>query len=236
MMKPSLFNTFWALKICIALCALVLLGCPYIDHGESDAPEQVTVEDIRGCYYNEQKEEDNTYVDRDLPSADPIMWRGREKRYDKLLCKKVCFEGDTAIVNIRAFALSYDTTGLYVEDTIRYTLEKEEVVYDTADGHGKITHRVWSSEETVYENKFPVSFVEPAVDGVLWFNVVIEFPTYIHMDQPGYYIGQFEMYISSFAHYGLFSKGEGNKTFEIVNSYESEEVYSTKGWGECAGF
>jgi hypothetical protein len=222
--------------ICFVVSGVLCLqGCPYIAHDSSDAPELVTAEDIQGCYYNEQMEED-TYVDRDLPSVEPNMQRGRVKRFDKLLCKKVCFEGDSAFVNIRAFALTYDTTGRYVEDTIRYTLEKDEVVYDAVGENGTVTHRYWSSDETAYENKFPLSFEELAVDGVLWFNAALEFPTYIHLDQPGYYIGKFEMSVSSFAHKALFSKEKGHKAFEIVDSYGPIEVYSTKGWEKCAGF
>ena len=160
-MKPSLFNFFAALRIGIAFSALALLGCPYIDHGTTDAPEKVTAEDIQGCYYSEQFSED-TYSDKNLPREDDPAYKGGMRRYDKLFCKKMCFEGDSVVVNVRGFAMPYDIDGQYVEDTIPYRIRRS---YSTYDGYTEIFHSE-DTDATIYEEKFPVFFMEPAVDGI----------------------------------------------------------------------
>jgi len=212
-------NIIHLLKISIVFCALALLGCPYIDHGTSDAPELVTTENIQGCYYSENFNED-TYMDK--------------KHFDNLVCKKMCFEGDSVLVNVRAFALIYDTTGLYVEDTIHYTLRGTTVTYDTTDSGIKEVNTSWSSQETVYSEKFPVFFKEPAIDGIFQINVVSNFPTSIYLEKPSYYTGSFEMAVH-FDQDAVFSKERGYKKF-TVKKRNSVEIFSAKGWDVCNGF
>ena len=217
------------LTICVfVLAALFFQGCPYIDHGTSSAPKQVRAEDIQGCYYSEQRINEDRYVDRKL---------GKEKRFDRILCKEVCMENDSALVHVRGFALTYDTTGLYVEDTIPYTLRGYYEVYDTLESGIRTIYQAWSSNEVLYEGKFPVSFLEPAVDGIFSFNVMTNFPTRIDVDKPGYYTGDFQMSVS-FDQMGVFSRKGSYRDFtvEVVYHYESEEVFSTKGWDICKGF
>jgi hypothetical protein len=232
-MKQLLFNISAVFRICIAFCALALLGCPYIDHGTSDAPELVTAEDIQGCYYSETFSKD-TYIDRSMPSIEDPWKKGREKHIDKIVCKKMCFEGDSAHVNVRAFALSYDTTNQYVEDTIRYKLSGATVTYDTTDSGITVVTTPWSSEETVYNEVFPVYFKKPDVDGIIRINVESSFPTEIYLEKPGYYTGLFKMAVH-FDQYGMFSQDHDYKKITVDVS-DSVEVFSTKGWDVCNGF
>ncbi len=223
--------TKYRFKLLLVLSALCLQGCPYITHDSSDAPEQVTSEDVQGCYYSELINKD-TYIDKKLPNVEdgyPAM--GREKRYDRILCKEVCFDGDFATVVVRGFALTYDTTGQFVEDTIPYTLRNETITYSD----NKETHTIWDSEETVYRETFPVSFLEPANDGVFHSNIITKFPVSINTDKPTYYNGSFIMFGVSKLNEGTFSRDGAFRKISVTY-YDSEEVYSTKGWDICKGF
>ena len=186
----------------LVLSALCLQGCPYIAHDQSDAPEQVTAEDVQGCYYSEIINED-TYIDKKLPNVEGERpAQGREKRYDKILCKEICFEGDSATVVVRGFALTYDTTGQFVEDTIPYTLRGETISYrDDME-----VHTIWESDETVYKETFPVSYLEPKIDGIFHTNITTHFPIGTNTDKPSYYIGSFKFFASSALSEGVFSK------------------------------
>ncbi len=217
------------LTICVFVWgALFFQGCPYIDHGTSNAPELVGTEDIQGCYYSEQRTDNERYVDRKL---------GKEKRFDRILCKEVCIDGDSALVHVRGFALTYDTAGLYIEDTIPYTLHGYYEIYDTLETDVRTTYQHWSSNEVLYEGKFPVAFMEPAVDGIFLANVMTNFPTCIDMDKPSYYTGGFQMSVS-FNQVGVFSRDGKYRRFtvDIAQYYESKEVFSSKGWNVCKGF
>lgn len=215
----------------LVLSALCLQGCPYIAHDPSDAPEQVTAEDVQGCYYSELVNED-TYIDRDLPNVEGgYPARGREKRYDRILCKEICIENDSTTVIVRGFALTYDTTGQFIEDTIPYTLRGVTVTYE--DNVEKLSP--WSSKETVSRERSSISFLEPAIDGVFHFNIMSNFPVNLYTDKPAYYTGSFEMNASSKPRKGVFSKDGAYRNL-IVRANDSEEVFSTKGWDVCKGF
>lgn len=215
----------------LVLIALCLQGCPYIAHDPSDAPEQVTAEDVQGCYYSEIINED-TYIDKKLLNVEgerPAL--GREKRYDKILCKEICFEGDSATVVVRGFALTYDTTGQFVEDTIPYTLRGETISYrDDME-----VHTIWESDETVYRETFPVSYLEPKIDGIFLTNITTHFPIGTNTDKPLYYTGSFKFFASSALSEGVFSK-DGTFRKISVTHYDSKEEFSTKGWDVCKGF
>lgn len=199
----------------LVLSTLCLLGCPYIAHDPSDAPEQVTAEDVQGCYYSEIINED-TYIDKKLPNVEGKRpAQGREKRFDRILCKEICFEGDSAKVVVRGFALTYDITGQFIEDTIPYTL--------------------WESDETVYKETFPVSFLEPANDGVFHSNIITKFPVSLDTDKPTYYKGSFKFLVFSALSKGVFSKNGALKKISVTR-YDSKEEFSTKGWDVCKGF
>jgi hypothetical protein len=215
----------------LVLSTLSLQGCPYIAHDQSDAPEQVTAEDVQGCYYNEIINED-TYIDKKLPNVEGERpAQGREKRYDKILCKEICFEGDSATVVVRGFALTYDTTGQFVEDTIPYTLRGETISYrDDME-----VHTIWESDETVYKETFPVSYLEPKIDGIFHTNITTHFPIGTNTDKPLYYTGSFKFFASSALSEGVFSKDGAFRKISVTH-YDSEEVFSTKGWDVCKGF
>ena len=220
------------LTICVfVLAALFFQGCPYIAHDSSDAPEQVTAEDVKGCYYSEQVKED-TYIDKKLPNVDGgYSAMGREKRYDRILCKEICFEGDSATVVVRGFALTYDTTGQIVEDTIPYTLRGATISYSDS---GEI-HTIWDSKETVYKETFPVSFLEPANDGVFHKNIMTYFPVSMNTNKPTYHSGNFIMFGASKLSEGVFSRDGAFRKISVTY-YSSEEIFSTKGWDVCKGF
>ena len=215
----------------LVLSALCLQGCPYIAHDQSDAPEQVTAEDVQGCYYSEIINED-TYIDKKLPNVEgerPAL--GREKRYDKILCKEICFEGDSATVVVRGFALTYDTTGQFVEDTIPYTLRGETISYrDDME-----VHTIWESDETVYKETFPVSYLEPKIDGIFHTNITTHFPIGMNTDKLSYYTGSFKFFASSALSEGVFSKDGAFRKISVTH-YDSKEEFSTKGWDVCKGF
>ena len=215
----------------LVLSALCLQGCPYIAHDPSDAPEQVTAEDVQGCYYSEIINED-TYIDKKLLNVEgerPAL--GREKRYDKILCKEICFEGDSATVDVRGFALTYDTTDQFVEDTIPYTLRGETISYrDDME-----VHTIWESDETVYKETFPVSYLEPKIDGIFHTNITTHFPIGMNTDKLSYYTGSFKFFASSALSEGVFSKDGAFRKISVTH-YDSEEVFSTKGWDVCKGF
>lgn len=215
----------------LVLSALCLQGCPYIAHDPSDAPEQVTAEDVQGCYYSEIINED-TYIDKKLLNVEgerPAL--GREKRYDKILCKEICFEGDSATVVVRGFALTYDTTGQFVEDTIPYTLRGETISYrDDME-----VHTIWESDETVYKETFPVSYLEPKIDGIFHTNITTHFPIGTNTDKLSYYTESFKFFASSALSEGVFSKDGAFRKISVTH-YDSKEEFSTKGWDVCKGF
>ena len=215
----------------LVLSALCLQGCPYIAHDPSDAPEQVTAEDVQGCYYSEIINED-TYIDKKLPNVEGERpAQGREKRYDKILCKEICFEGDSATVVVRGFALTYDTTGQFVEDTIPYTLRGETISYrDDME-----VHTIWESDETVYKETFPVSYLEPKIDGIFHTNITTHFPIGTNTDKLSYYTGSFKFFASSALSEGVFSKDGAFRKISVTH-YDSKEEFSTKGWDVCKGF
>lgn len=215
----------------LVLSALCLQGCPYIAHDPSDAPEQVKAEDVQGCYYSELVNED-TYIDRDLPNVEGgYPARGREKRFDRILCKEICFEGDSATVVVRGFALTYDTTGQIVEDTIPYTLRGATISYrDDME-----VHTIWESDETVYKETFPVSYLEPKIDGIFHTNITTHFPIGTNTDKPLYYTGSFKFFASSALSEGVFSKDGAFRKISVTH-YDSKEEFSTKGWDVCKGF
>lgn len=215
----------------LVLSALCLQGCPYIAHDPSDAPEQVTAEDVQGCYYSEPVNED-TYIDKKLPNVEGERpAQGREKRFDRILCKEICFEGDSATVVVRGFALTYDTTGQFVEDTIPYTLRGETISYrDDME-----VHTIWESDETVYRETFPVSYLEPKIDGIFHTNITTHFPIGTNTDKPSYYIGSFKFFASSALSEGVFSKDGAFRKISVTH-YDSKEEFSTKGWDVCKGF
>ena len=231
-MKSNLFNILALLKIGIAFSAFALLGCPYIDHGTTDAPEKASAEDIQGCYYSEQFSED-TYSDKNLPREDDPAYKGGMRRYDKLFCKKMCFEGDSVVVNVRGFAMPYDTDGQYVEDTIPYIIRRTYSTYDTTE-YG-IVEKIHSEDTgtTIYEEKFPVLFMEPAIDGVFSNSVQTNFPTDLDAYHE-YYENTFKLNVH-FDNKGDFSREKGYKKF-TVSTYYHEEVFSSKGWDICRGF
>ena len=215
----------------LVLSALCLQGCPYIAHDPSDAPEQVTAEDVQGCYYSEIINED-TYIDKKLPNVEgKSPAQGREKRFDRILCKEICFEGDSATVVVRGFALTYDTTGQFVEDTIPYTLRGETISYrDDME-----VHTIWESDETVYKETFPVSYLEPKIDGIFHTNITTHFPIGTNTDKPSYYTGSFKFFASSALSEGVFSKDGAFRKISVTH-YDSKEEFSTKGWDVCKGF
>lgn len=214
----------------LVLSALCLQGCPYIAHDPSDAPEQVTAEDVQGCYYSELVDED-TYIDKKLPNVEgEYSARGREKRFDRILCKEICFEGDSATVVVRGFALTYDTTGQFVEDTIPYTLRGQTVTYED----DVEVHSIWESDETVYRETFPVSYLEPKIDGIFHTNIMTQFPIGSNTDKPSYNTGSFKFFASSTLSEGAFSRDGAFRKISVT--YDSEEVFSTKGWDICQGF
>ena len=217
----------------LVLSALCLQGCPYIAHDPSDAPEQVTAEDVQGCYYSEPVNEDS-YIDKKLPNVEgEYSARGREKRFDRILCKEICFEGDSATVVVRGFALTYDTTGQFIEDTIPYTLRGETISYSD----GIEVHTIWESDETVYKETFPVSYLEPKIDGIFHTNIMTQFPVGMNTDKPTYHSGAFIMFGASQLNEGVFSRDGAYKKIAVTyNSHGSEEVFSTKGWDVCKGF
>lgn len=215
----------------LVLSTLSLQGCPYIAHDPSDAPEQVTAEDVQGCYYSEIINED-TYIDKKLPNVEGERpAQGREKRYDKILCKEICFEGDSATVVVRGFALTYDTTSQFVEDTIPYTLRGETISYRD---HMEV-HTIWESDETVYKETFPVSYLEPKIDGIFHTNITTHFPIGTNTDKPLYYTGSFKFFASSALSEGVFSKDGAFRKISVTH-YDSKEEFSTKGWDVCKGF
>ena len=215
----------------LVLSALCLQGCPYIAHDPSDVPEQVTAEDVQGCYYSEPVNED-TYIDKKLPNVEGERpAQGREKRFDRILCKEICFEGDSATVVVRGFALTYDTTGQFVEDTIPYTLWGETISHrDDME-----VHTIWGSNETVYRETFPVSYLEPKIDGIFHTNITTHFPIGTNTDKPSYYIGSFKFFASSALSEGVFSKDGAFRKISVTH-YDSKEEFSTKGWDVCKGF
>ena len=231
-MKQNLFNISTVFRICIVFCALALLGCPYIDHGTSDAPELVTAEDIQGCYYSEQINKDK-FLDKNLPGKDDFGEKGRYRDYDKLFCKKLCFEGDSVVVNVRGFAMPYDTTGRYVEDTIPYIIRRTYVTTEMTEYGLTQMYRLSDTDEIIYEEKLPVSFTEPAVDGILMTSIQTYFPTDISTEYE-LYRNVFRMNIS-FDYQGKFTREDGYKNITI-STYYHEEVFSTKGWDVCNGF
>ena len=215
----------------LVLSALCLQGCPYIAHDPSDAPEQVTAEDVQGCYYSELVDED-TYIDKKLPNVEGVRpAQGREKRFDKILCKEICFEGDSATVVVRGFALTYDTTGQFVEDTIPYTLRGQTVTYED----DVEVHSIWESDETVYRETFPVSYLEPKIDGIFHTNIMTQFPIGSNTDKPSYNTGSFKFFASSALSEGVFSKDGAFRKISVTH-YDSKEEFSTKGWDVCQGF
>jgi len=215
----------------LVLSALCLQGCPYIAHDPSDAPEQVTAEDVQGCYYSELVDED-TYIDKKLPNVEGVRpAQGREKRFDKILCKEICFEGDSATVVVRGFALTYDTTGQFVEDTIPYTLRGQTVTYED----DVEVHSIWESDETVYRETFPVSYLEPKIDGIFHTNIMTQFPIGSNTDKPSYNTGSFKFFASSALSEGVFSKDGAFRKISVTH-YDSKEEFSTKGWDVCKGF
>lgn len=215
----------------LVLSALCLQGCPYIAHDSSDAPEQVTAEDVQGCYYSEPVNED-TYIDKKLPNVEgERLVQGCEKRFDRILCKEICFEGDSATVVVRGFALTYDTTGQFVEDTIPYTLWSDTISYrDDME-----VHTIWGSNETVYRETFPVSYLAPKIDGIFHTNITTHFPIGTNTDKPSYYTGSFKFFAYSALSEGVFSK-DGTFRKISVTYYDSKEEFSTKGWDVCKGF
>ena len=215
----------------LVLSALCLQGCPYIAHDPSDAPEQVTAEDVQGCYYSELVDED-TYIDKKLPNVEGVRpAQGREKRFDRILCKEICFEGDSATVVVRGFALTYDTTGQFVEDTIPYTLRGQTVTYED----DVEVHSIWESDETVYRETFPVSYLEPKIDGIFHTNIMTQFPIGSNTDKPSYNTGSFKFFASSALSEGVFSKDGAFRKISVTH-YDSKEEFSTKGWDVCKGF
>ena len=215
----------------LVLSALCLQGCPYIAHDPSDAPEQVTAEDVQGCYYSEPVNED-TYIDKKLPNVEGVRpAQGREKRFDRILCKEICFEGDSATVVVRGFALTYDTTGQFVEDTIPYTLRGQTVTYED----DVEVHSIWESDETVYRETFPVSYLEPKIDGIFHTNIMTQFPIGSNTDKPSYNTGSFKFFASSALSEGVFSKDGAFRKISVTH-YDSKEEFSTKGWDVCKGF
>ena len=219
MLKPSLFHAFFAIKICIFFCSLALLGCPFIDHGASGTPELVTAEDARGCYFRESFNEDS-YINKRLDCMGDNN-KLRKKKFNRVLCKKVCFDGDSALINVRGFALIYDSTDQYIEDTIRYT------VVENTDSSSR------STNETYYEKKIPVLFIEPSMDGSFRHNAEMLFPDdlYLYMDRPGCYAGAFEMNVRLAPTHLIFLKEDGYKSFTT----KIHEFYTTKGWTVCSG-
>ena len=116
-----------------------------------------------------------------LPNVEGVRpAQGREKRFDRILCKEICFEGDSATVVVRGFALTYDTTGQFVEDTIPYTLRGQTVTYED----DVEVHSIWESDETVYRETFPVSYLEPKIDGIFHTNIMTQFPIGSNTDKP----------------------------------------------------
>lgn len=229
--KKIAFMTKWCSKLLLVLGTLYLQGCPYIAHDSSDAPELVTAEDVQGCYYSELIDED-IYVDRKLPNVEgEYPAQGREKRFDRILCKEVCVEGDSATVVVRGFALTYDITGQFVEDTIPYTLKGVTITYrDDVE-----VHTIRESEDTVSRERFPVFFLKPMEDGVFHTNIMTNFPVNLYTDKPTYHTGSFEMNASSILRDGVFSR-DGTYRKLTVEIDESEEIFSTKGWDVCKGF
>ena len=231
-MKLDLINIFAAFRICIVPCVLTLLGCPYIDHGTSKTPDLVTAENVQGCYYSEQTGKDK-FLDKNLPGEDDFGSKGRYRDYDKLFCKKLCFEGDSVVVNVRGFAMPYDTTGQYIEDTIPYKIRRTYITNEMTEyGLAQVYHTS-DLDETIYEEKFPVLFMEPAVDGIFTISIQAYFPTDISTEYE-LYQNAFKMNVS-FDHQGKFTRENGYKNITI-STYYHKEVFSTKGWGVCKGF
>ena len=127
--------------------------------------------------------------------------------------------------------MTYDTTGQFVEDTIPYTLRGETISYrDDME-----VHTIWESDETVYKETFPVSYLEPKIDGIFHTNITTHFPIGTNTDKPLYYTGSFKFFASSALSEGVFSKDGAFRKISVTH-YDSKEEFSTKGWDVCKGF